>query len=149
MKQKKKFLCRLYTQPNSFFFFSFFSQIFTSFQQVKTICPQIKFTNVQFFLFFSNLYTVYFSEKCSGFFLFFFPLCYVQWCSSFFSFPLCLFPLSCTFFFLFIINCSFTILFFSNFISTSLRLYLNIITIGSLPRLFNFYQYLHKISLVY
>ena len=39
----------------------FFSQIFTTFQQAKTICPQLKFTNVQLFSFFLfNLYTVYF-----------------------------------------------------------------------------------------
>ena len=83
----------------------------------------------------------------------------VQQCSSFLSFHLCpfsivlyLFLFLFFFLFLFIINCSFTVPFFFfsfNPISTSLCLYLNTITIGSLPRLFNFNPKCHKLSLVY
>ena len=113
-----------------------------------------------FFSFFSNLYTGYFSKKWSIFsFYFFFSICCVQQCSSFPSFSLLsFFPLSCTFLFLFlfsflfffftIINCSFTVLFL-NLIPASLCLYLNTITIGSLPSLFNFNLYFRKISQVY
>ena len=81
---------------------------------------------------------------------FFFPICCVQQCSSFFSFFF--FPsffycpvrfCFCFHFFFFIfffhnkllIQCPF---FFFNLISTSLCPYLNTITIGSLPSLFNF-----------
>ena len=71
-----------------------------------------------------------------------------------------LFPLSCSFlflflysffffFFFFIINCSFNVPFFPNLISTSFCLYLNTITIGSLPILFNFSLLYHKLSLIY
>ena len=142
MKQKKK------NSNVAFNLFFLLAQIFTTFQQVKTICPQFKFTNVQLFLLFFNLCTIFlkmfvfsfffpYVQQCSSFFslpfclfpLSFFP--YVQQCSSFFSLPFCLFPLSFTFFYFFlIINCSF-LSFFSNLISTSLCLYLNKITIGS------------------
>ena len=116
------------------------------FTTVKTIL-QSQFTNVQFsFLFFFNLCTVYFTKKCLffSFFLSFFFFLYAVFNSVQVSFLFLsvLFPLSCTFLFLFsfffIINCSFTVPFFSNPISSSLRLYLNTVTIGSLPRLFNF-----------
>ena len=82
---------------------------------------------------------------------FFFLICCVQQCSSFFSFffSFRLFLLSCTFLFLFSFFFSFFFLFFFHnklliqcpFFSTlylPLCLYLNTITIGSLPSLFNF-----------
>ena len=78
-------------------------------------------------------------------------------CSTVFKFPffssLSFFHCPAPFFFLFffffnnklLIHCPF----FSNLISASLCLYLNTITIGSLPRLFNFNPHFHKISQVY
>ena len=64
-------------------------------------------------------------------FSFFFSLCCVQQCSSFFSLPFLSFSIvrHLFSFSFFLINCSFTI--FSNLISASLWLYLNITTIGS------------------
>ena len=97
--------------------------------------------SVFFPFFFPNLCTVYFSKKCSFFSFFFFSICCVQQCSSFLSFPLCPFSIVLYLFFSFffhnklLIHCPF---FFFNLISVSLCLYLNTITIGSLPSLFNF-----------
>ena len=130
-------------------------------QQVKTIL-QSQFKNVQFsFLLFFNLCTVYLKNVRSFFFLFF--ICCVQQCSSYSSlFFLLSVPssLSCSFFlfvffcshffsfFFFIINCSFNVPFFST-LYLPLCLYLNTITIGSLPSLFNFSLQYHKLSLIY
>ena len=99
-----------------------------------------------FFSFFFNLCTVYYTKECLFFsFFFFHMLCLTVFKFLFLSSPV-LFPLSCTFLVLFsfflifyfhnklLIHCPF----FSNLISTSLCLYLNTITIGSLPSLFNF-----------
>ena len=120
------------------------------------------------FFFFFNLCTVYITKIVCSFFLFFFlfhMLC--STISSVFSFFfLFFFHLHCPvafffflfsvfiffflfFFFRFIINCSFNASFFFNLISTSLCPYLNTITIGSLPSLFNFDLKYHKLSLIY
>ena len=77
-------------------------------------------------------------------FLFFpsFFYCPVRFCFCFHFFK---------FFFLiffFIINCSFNVPFFST-LYLPLCLYLNTITIGSLPSLFNFSLQYHKLSLIY
>ena len=81
---------------------------------------------------------------------FFFFICCVQQCPSFFSFFFFLsvfFLLSCTFlllfsfsfsFFFFIINCPFNVPFSFSTLYLPLCPYLNTITIGSLPSLFNF-----------
>ena len=53
-----------------------------------------------------------------------------------------------SFFFFFIINCSFNVLFFST-LYLRLCLYLNMITKGSPPSLFNFSLQYHKLSLIY
>ena len=106
-----------------------------------------------FFSSFFNLCTVYFTKNVCSFFLFFSLYTVfnnVQVLLFFFLFLCPFFPLSCSFlflfwfsfffsiFFFFIINCSFNVPFFSNLIFTSLCPYLNTITIGSLPSLFNF-----------
>ena len=147
MNRKKKFLM---SPLNSN------SKIFTL-QQVKTML-QSQFKNVQFSFLFFNLCTDVLSIllKMSVLsFLFFFSICCVQQCSSFFSFFFfpSFFPLSCRFlflfsFFFFIMNCSFNVPFFST-LYLPLCLYLNTITIGSLPSLFNFSLYYHKLSLIY
>ena len=87
-----------------------------------------------FFLFF--LYLMFNNVQVS--FLFFVPF---SLSCSFFCFFFLLFFL----FFFFIINCSFNVPFFST-LYLPLCLYLNMITIGSLPSLFNFS---HKLSLIY
>ena len=126
----------------------------------KTSQNNITITVHKYSLFFSLFFfqcIVYFTKKCSFFSFFLFFICCVQQCSSFLSFSLSLFHCPVPFFcfcflfsfFFFIINCSFTALFFFNLISTSLCLYLNTITIGLLPSLFNFSLYFHKISQVY
>ena len=128
------------------------TQTFFTLQQVKTML-QSQFTNVQFSFLLFSIYVLSIKKKCS-FFLSFFFICCVQQCSSFSSFSFSflsfffffvLFSLSCSFFSFcfqffsfFIINCSFNVPFFFNLISTSLCPYLNSITIGSLPSLFNF-----------
>ena len=109
------------------------------------------------FLFFS-IYVLSISLKKMFvlFFLFFPSICCVQKCSSFLSFPLLSFfhcPVPFSFLFLFsfffhnklLIHCHF----FFKLISTSLCLYLNTITIGSLPSLFNFSLYFRNIRQVY
>ena len=110
------------------------SQIFTL-QQNKTIL-QSQFTNVQLsFLFFFYVLSIFLKNVRSFLSLFF--LCVVfnsvkyPFLSSL-SFSIVLYL------FFKIINCSFNNPFFKNLISASLCLYLNSITIGSLPRLFNF-----------
>ena len=131
-------------------------------QQVKTIL-QSQFKNVQFsFLLFFNLCSdvlsilLKMSVLSFFFFLFFFICCVQQYSSfSFFFFSFCFFLflsifivlelfvfvlvfISFFFFsFFFIINCSFNVPFFST-LYLPLCLYLNMITIGSLPSLFNF-----------
>ena len=117
--------------------------------QVKTIL-QSQFTKVQFsFLLFFNLCTVYFSKKISFLLFFIYMLCSTMF--KFFSFFFCPFSIVpnlfsfCFFFFLFffffffhnklLIQCPF---FFQPYIFLSLCLYLNTITIGLLPSLFNF-----------
>ena len=132
------------------------SQIFTL--QVKTILLS-QFTNIQlsflFGFFFSICVLSIFLKKCSffSFIFFFFLICCVQQCSSFFSFLPCPFSIILYLFFFFfsfffhyklLIHCP-----FFNLIATSLCLYLNTITIGSLPCLFNFNPYFPKISQVY
>ena len=125
--------------------------------QVKTML-QSQFTNVQFSFLLFSIYVLSIKKKCSfflslffsyapfnniqvtflSFFFFFFPssLSY----SFFFLFFFCFhFFFFFFFFFRFIINFSFNVFsFFFNLISTSLCPYLNTITIGSLPSLFNF-----------
>ena len=114
------------------------------------------------FFFFQSMYCL-FKKKSSFFLSFSFFICCVQQCSSFFFFSFFSsfspFSLSCSFLFLFcfsflfsffsIINCSFNVPCFSNLISTSLCPYLNTITIGSLPSLFNFDLKYLKLSLIY
>ena len=140
MKQEKKFFLMSPLNSNNL-------KIFTL--QVKTIL-QSQFTDVQFsFLLFFNLCTVYFTKNVCSFFLFFlYMLCPTMF--KFFSFFFCPFSivlyLFVFVFIFFIINCSFNVPLFSNLISTSLCLYLNTITIGSLPRLFNFDLYFRKIK---
>ena len=80
----------------------------------------------------------FFHMLCSSFFFFFFFF------PSFFLFCTFLFLFS---FFFFIINCSFNVPFFST-LYLPLCLYLNTITIGSLPSLFNFSLSYHKLSLI-
>ena len=103
--------------------------------------------------FFQSMYCLFTKNVCS-FFLFFFSYAvfnnvqvslFFSFCFLFFSFSP--FSLSCSFMFLFlfsflfsfffIINCSFNVPFFST-LYLPLCLYLNTITIGSLPSLFNF-----------
>ena len=79
-------------------------------------------------------------------FSFFFFLFHLHRPVTFFSF--CFFLFSCFFFFFFIINCSFNVPFFST-LYLPLCLYLNTITIGSLPSLFNFSLHYHKLTLIY
>ena len=100
---------------------------------------------------FFNLCTVYFTKNVCSFFLFFlfYMLCSTmfKFFSFFFSVPFSLsssfflfvffFLFFSFFFFFFIINCSFNVPFFST-LYLPLCLYLNTITIGSLPSLFNF-----------
>ena len=126
---------------------------------------QSQFKNVQFsFLLFFNLCSDVLSillkmSVLSFFFFFFFHML----CTTMFKFLLLffrLFLLSCTFlflflfsffffpFFFFIINCSFNVPFFLT-LYLPLCLYLNTITIGSLPSLFNFSLQYHKLSLIY
>ena len=117
-----------------------------------------------FFSSFFNLCTVYLKKMfvLSFFFFFFFHML----CSTIFKFLLLFFLsvfflLSCTFLFLFssffflflfsfffIINCSFNVPFFST-LYLPLCLYLNTITKGSPPSLFNFSLQYHKLSLIY
>ena len=102
-----------------------------------------------FFSSFFNLCTVYFTKNVCSFFLFF---SFYMLCSTMFKFLLFFFPrlfsivlyvfvfIISFFFFSFfhnklLIQCLFL---FFNLISTSLSPYLNTITIGSLPSLFNF-----------
>ena len=94
-----------------------------------------------------------------SFFLFFF---FHMLCSTMFKFLLLFFLsvfflLSCTFLFssyffsfsFFIINCSFNVPFFFSTLYLPLCLYLNMITKGSPPSLFNFSLQYHKLSLIY
>ena len=111
---------------------------------------------------FFNLCTVYFTENVCSFFLFF-PICCVQQCSSFsFFFPFCLFFIVLYVFvfifiyfllfflsFFFIINCSFNVSFFFSTLYLPPCLFLNMITKGSPPILFNFSLQYHKLSLIY
>ena len=145
MKQKKKILMSPLNSNKLFFSFLIFQQFWTS-QNNITICPQLKFIKFkQIFSFsFVTIYALLFFIKnvhflkrflmlCStGFkFLFFF---------SFFFYFFCLFPLFCRPFLkkCFFIN-KLLIHYFLNLISASLCLYLNIITIGSLIKLFQWY----------
>ena len=109
-----------------------------------------------FFSSFFNLCTVHFSKKIffNSFFFFYMP-CSTMFKFLFFFFSLSFFHCPVTFCFcfcfhffsfFFIINCSFNVPLFFNPISTSLCLYLNTITIGSLPSLFNFSLYFRKIK---
>ena len=96
-----------------------------------------------------------------SFFLFF--ICCVQQCSSFFfffSFRLFSIVLYVFFFvfiffllfffsFFFIINCSFNVPYFFSTLYLPLCLYLNMITKGLPPSLFNFSLQYHKLSLIY
>ena len=131
MRQEKKFLMSPLNSNKLFFFSTNFH--FTSQNNITiTVHKCSALFSFLFQSYFFNLYTVYFSKKCSLFsFFFFFSLCCVQQCSSVFSLPLCLFPLSCTslffsfllfFSFFLIINCSFTILFFKPCLCLSLSL---------------------------
>ena len=132
---------------------------FTTSQNNVTITVQK--CSVFFSSFFQSMYCLF--KKCS-FFLSFFSsfICCVQQCSCFFSFFFFLFHLHCPvafFFFLFFSVFIFFLFFFHNklliqcpFLSTlylPLCLYLNTITIGSLPSLFNFSLQYHKLSLIY
>ena len=146
MNRKKKFLM---SPLNSN------SKIFTL-QQVKTML-QSQFKNVQFsFLLFFNLcsdvlsillkisvlsfflsfflYAVFNNVQVSSLSFFFFPsffYCPVRFCFGFH------FLFTFFFIFFFIINCSFNVPFFST-LYLPLCLYLNTITIGPPPSLFNF-----------
>ncbi len=118
-------------------------------QQVKTML-QSQFKNVQFSFLLFSIYVLSIKKNVRCFFLsFFYVLCSTMFKFLFFFFlshfhcPAAFFFL--VFFFLFsffcfflIINCSFNVPCFSNLISTSLCPYINTITIGSLPSLFNF-----------
>ena len=136
----------------------FLKKMFVLFQYYNHSSQMYSFL---FFLLF-NLCTVYFTKKIP-FFLSCFSICCVQQYSSFFSFfTSALFPLSCTFF---VFALFFVFLFFSLFFPNKLLIhcpfffptlylplsvfYLNTITIGSLPSLFNFNPWYHKLSLVY
>ena len=112
-----------------------------------------------FLFFFFSIYVVYITKIVCSFFFFSFSYAefnnvQVSLLSFFFLFlhfhcPVA-FCFGFHFFFLFIINCSFNVpFFFFNLISTSLCLYLNTITIGSFPSLFNFSLQHHKLSLIY
>ena len=140
MKQEKFFFLISPLNTKKLFFFS--SQIFTL-QQVKTLL-QSQFTNVQISFFF-QLLSIFLKNVRS---VLFFSICCVQQCSSFFFYSslsffivLSLFPFI---FFIFYNKLLIHYPFFSNLISASLCLYLNRITIGSLPLLFNFNPYFHK-----
>ena len=152
MKQKKKFLMSL-LNSNKFKHFHF-----TTSQNNITIT--VHKCSVFFFSFF-NLCTVYFTKKMSVLSFFSFFLLYAVFSNVQVSFPffsLSFFHCPVPFFFLFffflfsfffsffhnklLIHCPF----FFNLISTSLCLYLNTITIGSLPSLFNFCLYFRKIK---
>ena len=143
MNRKKKFLMSPLTSN---------SKNFSLYNKSKQ-CYNHSSKMFSFLFFFFNLCTDVLSILLKMSVLSFFFICCVQQYSSVFSFFFHFFPssLSCSFFsfcffsvfiffsfFLFIINCSFNVSFFSNLISTSLCPYLNTITIGSLPSLFNF-----------
>ena len=144
MKQKKKILMSP-LNSNKLTNFHFTSQ--------NNITITVHKCSVFFSLiFFFNLCTVYFTKKCSFFSSFFFL--YAQF--TVFKFPFfsslpffhCPVPFCFSSFFhnKLLIHCPF---FFFNLISISLCLYLNTITIGSLPCLFNFSLYFRRISQVY
>ena len=154
MKQEKNFFLMSPLNSNKFFFF-FTNFHFTTSQ--NNIAITVLKCSVFFSFFFQSMYCLYFEKNVrsflsfSCFFIFFNMLCSTVFKFPFFSslsFSHCPAPFCFCFFFpffsfFFIINCSFTVHFFLNLISTSLCLYLNTITIGSLPRLFNFNPYFH------
>ena len=123
---------------------SFFSQLFDHSQQVKTILtigPQLKFTKFKWMFSFSFV-TIYALSFLKMFV--FWGVFYAVFNSVQVSFPLFFYSVffHCSvvlFFWFLLINCSFTIFF--NLISASLCLYLNIITIGSLIKLFQWYSF--------
>ena len=122
---------------------------------------QSQFKNVQFSFLLFSIYVLSILLKMSvlSFFLFSYAVfnnVQVSFLSFFLFFPS---SLSCSFFFLFVFFFHFFLFFFHNklliqcpFFLTSylpLCLYLNTITIGSLPSLFNFSLQYHKLSLIY
>ena len=125
---------------------------------------QSQFKNVQFSFLFFSIYVLSILLKMSvlSFFLFFpYAVFNNVQVSSFFSFRLffycpvrfcfCFHFLFTFFFFLFFftINCSFNVPYFFSTLYLPLCLYLNMITKGSPPSLFNFSLYYHKLSLIY
>ena len=126
---------------------------------------QSQFTNVQFsfLLFFQSMYCLFY-WKCLFFLSFFSPYAVfnnVQVSLSFF-FTFCFFlflHFHCPVAFCFWYSFLFSFFFFYNKLLIQcplfltlylpLSLYLNTITIGSLPSLFNFSLYYHKLSLIY
>ena len=117
----------------------FFSSFFNLCSDVLSIL--LKMSVLSFFT-----YALFNNVQVSSLSFFFFPFffsCPVRFCFCFHF----LFTFFFQFFF-FIINCSFNVPFFSA-LYLPLCLYLNTITIGSLPSLFNFSLWYHKLSLIY
>ena len=118
----------------------FFSSFFNLCSDVLSIL--LKMSVLSFFIFsyavFNNVQVP--SLLLFRLFFFYFP---VRFCFCFHF----LFTFFLSFFF-FIINCSFNVPFFST-LYLPLCLYLNIITKGSPPSLFNFSLQYHKLSLIY
>ena len=117
MKQKKILMSPL----NSTLFFTNFLTILNK-STIFTICPQSKFTNVQFFSFFFQFMDCAFFLKMVIFLCFFHAVFNSVQVSFLLSFPLVFFHCLVVFIFFFIINCSFTIFFLKPYICFSLSL---------------------------
>ena len=139
MKQEKIFFNAAFKLKQTFFFTNFH---FTSQNNIA-----ITVHKCSAFLFFSSMYCLFFLKNVCSFLSFFFLCAVFNSVQISFFFFLVSFHCPVPFFKKkIIINCSFTILFFFfffNLISASLCLYLNSITIGSLPSLFNFNPFFH------
>ena len=123
-----------------------FSFLFFFFQSMYCLFKKKMFVLSFFFLFFFFSYAVFNNVQVSlSLFSFCFSFPSSLSCSFLFLFW---FSFPFFFFFFFIINCSFNVPFFPT-LYLPLCLYLNKLTIGSLPSLFNFSLQYHKLSLIY
>ena len=134
MNRKKNFLMSSLNSSSKFF------SLYNKSKQYYSHSSQM----FSFLFFFFSIYVLMFILlKMSVLSFFPYMLCSTMFKFLFFFFSFRLFSIVlyvfvfCFHHFFFIINCSFNVSFFSNLISTSLCPYLNSITIGSLPSLFN------------